>query len=731
MATVDHTDAVALRAHLEVLRHALEHLGRPLSEADAQAMDAATAGAAGAALATAQEVLDPLCLACVDLRSASSLDLTAGPAARILRQSGWTPFLIKVINHIGHTGPLAADIPEARPVRGSRPFEVAHRWLDFQMVNEPLLRPTLSGAKLEYRIALLYSRDPGARPATLAFATGEAADGAKPSPSLLCQFDCEPATPVALQLHDSEGRPVTASLVVRDALGRVFPPPGRRRAPDLWFQPQIYCADGESLLLAQGSYRIDVSRGPEYLPQRIDLEVGAAPLEMSARLERWIDPASSGWWSGDHHLHAAGGSHFERPTAGVRPADMIRYTLGEDLKVGGVLGWGPHLNQQTQLFGTGVDEVSAPPYVLTYGVEVAGFGSAQTGHLCLLGLREHLYSGPSGARGWPTLGLSILRWAKAQGGVCGTAHSGIGLGVGSAQLPNFEIPPFDGIGALDYVVNVTHEVADSAGHPVPAVDFYATCSTPAIDELNLWYHALNCGFRTRIAGESDFPCIDDSRVGVGRSYVKLGGPLDDDAWRDGLAAGRSYVSDGRSHLLGFAIDGCAVGEGNGELHLRAAGSVTARVDVAARLDEAPRRDLAGRVNPRYGDRPHWHLERARLGSSRRVRVELVVNGEAVDHREIVADGRVQPLEFEVPVALSSWVAVRILPSSHTNPIFVMVADKPVRSSRRSARWCLRAAEQYWSRNQRLIAESEREPAQAAFEHAVEVYRQRLAESERE
>ena len=72
------------------------------------------------------------------------------------------------------------------------------------------------------------------------------------------------------------------------------------------------------------------------------------------------------------------------------------------------------------------------------------------------------------------------------------------------------MPPFDSIGANEYIVDVVHD----------AVDFISTVDTPAIWELNIWYHTLNCGFRTRISGETDFPCIYGERVGMGRVYVK-------------------------------------------------------------------------------------------------------------------------------------------------------------------------------------------------------------------
>ena len=52
------------------------------------------------------------------------------------------------------------------------------------------------------------------------------------------------------------------------------------------------------------------------------------------------------------------------------------------------------------------------------------------------------------------------------------------------------------------------------------MDFISAVDTPYIWELNIWYHTLNVGFRTRIAGETDFPCIYDGRVGMGRTYAQ-------------------------------------------------------------------------------------------------------------------------------------------------------------------------------------------------------------------
>jgi hypothetical protein len=110
-----------------------------------------------------------------------------------------------------------------------------------------------------------------------------------------------------------------------------------------------------------------------------------------------------------------------------------------------------------------------------------------------------------------------------------------------------------------------------------------------------------------------------------------------------------------------------------------------------------------------------------------VPVELVVNGKTVARRSIVADGSVTDVAFDVPVERSSWLAMRILGSSHTNPIFVLVDGKPIRASCQSARWCLAAVNQCWTQKAPKIARAELPDAQTAYDHAREVYAKLIAE----
>jgi hypothetical protein len=64
---------------------------------------------------------------------------------------------------------------------------------------------------------------------------------------------------------------------------------------------------------------------------------------------------------------------------------------------------------------------------------------------------------------------------------------------------------------------------------------------------------------------------------------------------------------------------------------------------------------------------------------------------------------------------SSWLAVRILGSSHTNPVFVLVDGKSFRASCESARWCLAGVNQCWSQKVSKISKAELPDAKAAYD----------------
>lgn len=735
---------------------ALANVGAPVSRADAAQIAALARQGNSAAVAAAERILDRYTVARIVVTADGFARVSGGGAPRTLVEQGWRAFLVRVSNPVGATAGLIVEnatplIMESGtgasragvPDTDNMAPDMEQAWLSSEMYQAPPLGTTLSGAPVEYRVVQLYSRDRGRRrvvlnsyttsysPARNAWLAKQLARGAH------LTFDCLPSYDVSLSVLDGDGRGCVAALTIKDGHGRIYPFQGMRLAPDMFFQPQIYRADGETVRLPDGEYTVDCGRGPEYLPDVQTVAIRAGRRRIRVHLERWIDPAKWGWYSGDTHIHAGGCAHYEHPTEGVSPETMIRQVRGEGLSVGDVLSWGPSWYYQKQFFSgravsppAGLEHprlqaamhASLQPKptpedsasLLRYDVEISGFPSSVNGHLVLLRLREQDYPGTRHIEDWPSWNLPILKWARQQGAVAGYAHCGIGMVVATTDLPNYEIPPMDGIGTQEGIVDVTHG----------AVDILSGCDTHPAAELNAWYHMLNCGYRLMMVGETDFPCITAERVGMGRSYVRLDrrpeGNTGYEAWIQGLERGRLYCGDGRSHFLEFKVNGRA--SGGEDLVLHGPASVTIEALVAARLD--PVRDAqmeAYLASPLLEASPAWHLERARLGASRNVPVELIVNGMAVDRTVIAADGTPRPVRLEASLARSSWVALRILPSSHTSPVFVAMAGKPIRASKRSAQWCRACVDKLWEVKSPFIRTSEQRAAMEAYEHARKAY----------
>jgi hypothetical protein len=281
------------------------------------------------------------------------------------------------------------------------------------------------------------------------------------------------------------------------------------------------------------------------------------------------------------------------------------------------------------------------------------------------------------------------------------------------QLPNLAVPEMNGVGAMEICVTTSLGVCD----------FISAMDTPRIQEWNMWYHILNCGFPLKVSGETDFPCMSGTRVGQGRVYVQLGkvDRLDFTAWCEGLRHGRSYVSDGYAHALEFTVNGQP--PGHDDVKLNEPGSVRAQAKVAfspeiplsvaqGEGDLQVRRRVLGDTRLLHGSRPDTMVQ----GGTRKV--ELVINGVAVEVRKVPADGATHDLTFHAKIDRSSWVAVRHFPQLHTNPVNVLVGGKPIRASRASALWCIETIKQLWRTREQTISPSEREAARAAFQQAI-------------
>lgn len=690
-----------------------------------------------------QEILDPYCLNIVSINPEGRVKVERGLAKALLVEGGWTSFLVKVNNEAGITAKLQVESPNALKPFHSPSFEpkvkkehelspgqVANRFLEIQMYTGRPLQPNLTGLKLEYAVVQVYCKDEGQREAEIGYNVGQGSQdiGFRNSTHIL--FNIKPSVKVTLHIKDDDGSPAMASLLITDgqehASGKftgIYPLPSRRVAafdeyPDFFFQPQIYRNDGEHVQLPAGKYKIFFGRGPEYIRQTLAVTIpeNVQSFDISLQLRRWIQMTKLGWYSADHHVHAAGCSHYDSPTEGVNPKDIWRQALGEDLNIAANLAWGPSWYHQKTFFTGKDDPLSNRKNIMRNDVEVSGFPSSHSGHIVLLRINEDDYPGTTHIEDWPSWTAPVLSWAKSQGGVVGYAHSGWGLEPAqpTSKLPNYVVPKMDGIGANEFIVTVTQNL----------VDFYSAGDTPAPWELNMYYHTLNCGFKTKLSGETDFPCITDARVGQARSYFKSDGPLNYDRYVEALQKGRSYVSDGKSHIMEFKVNGKEAGVDDSELSLSGNQTVSVTAKVAAYLPAG--QDELGQKTAKLPltEKPYWDIERARIGKTRNISVELIVNGTAVDTAVVAADGQVRDVKFSFPVVKSGWMALRVYASSHSNPVFIKVDNKAI-NEKKSVEWCLAALDQCWKMKEPNIREAEKKAAEAAYDNARKVYRKLL------
>ncbi|WP_417387340.1 CehA/McbA family metallohydrolase [Gimesia sp.] len=788
---VEAVEGQPLAANVKRLISALDYLGAPLPAPLVQKLNTACDQRDAAAI---QRLLDAEVLCLVSLNPEVRTKVARGPADAVLQQGGFTPFVVKVVNQSTVTRQLQISSPQAGPVysgaalnslkrqaqpelnRNENKASATDRFLEVELFQASPMTVKLSGLEVEYVLALIYCHESGKREATLGFDVGAGTQDIGFRGEVPVLFDVRPAVPVKLAIKDFDGAPTAARLMFRDAQGRVYPLQAKRLAPDFFFQPQIYRQDGDTVMLPAGELEMEFSRGPEY--QRLTRKVNVsaeAEQTLEVNLKRWVNPREFGFYSGDHHIHAAGCAHYDNPTKGVTPQDMFNQVKGEGLNVGCVLTWGPCFDVQRQFFASTADRVSEPLTLLKYDLEISGFGSAALGHVCLLNLQNQTYPGTLGTTtGWPSWTVPVLRWCKEQGGVTGFPHSALrvnpplaaqrliqerdqdqsqtlsseeaatgllpaafstidadgnsqlsldeltqALEEAADQLPNLAVPEMNGGGAMEICVSTAEGVCD----------FISAMDTERVPEWNTWYHILNCGFPLKVSGETDFPCMSSRRVGQGRVYVQLGQQTEVDftQWCQGIRQGRSYVSDGYAHALEFQVN--EVAPGFEEIQLEQ----PSRVKIAAKVafaPETPRAVAYGLLDPPEGRRAagdtrvlHAPRNSEYVTAGKRL-VEIVVNGEVVAKQAVPADGKIHSLQFDVPVETSSWIALRQFPQLHTNPVNVIIAKQPIRASRDSALWCAETIKLLWKNRHLKIAESERQAAEQVYQRAIQTYLQR-------
>lgn len=138
---------------------------------------------------------------------------------------------------------------------------------------------------------------------------------------LLCAALAAQDTGVVEFTAVENGNKVPFRIHVKDAAGKPVKIPGRVAWND------HHVADGRDVLeLPEGTYRVEIERGPEYESVAREIRVKArADMSSQVELKRIANLAAEGWWSGELHVH--------RPLADVELLMRV-----EDLHVAPVNG---------------------------------------------------------------------------------------------------------------------------------------------------------------------------------------------------------------------------------------------------------------------------------------------------------------------------------------------------------------------------------------------------------
>jgi hypothetical protein len=408
--------------------------------------------------------------------------------------------------------------------------------------------------------------------------------------------------------------------------------------------------------LPAGIASIRIERGKEYVPvEETVVIVAGKAVERKFVLSRFVNMNGMGWYSGDTHVHRSLNDLADL----LRAEDLnvaVPQTVWGDKGDDNLESWLPRADS---LGAVTVNDVQAFS-VLSHEIERFRTGAVFmhfTGKTVIpfrgaddrsptnvsLMVRAHELGGYAEAEKswWPESHIDV---AVGKADLLGIANNHM---LYRSYLP--EHPRLRGEYRADY--------------PDGIAGYVAYC-------LDLYYACLNCGFRPMPSAGSASGVLPNP-LGYNRVYVKIDGAFSYGKWFRGLAAGRSFATNGP--LLVASFDGADPG---GTVDISSGGVVHVACDIhsAAPID----------------------------------RVEIIRDGEVAFSAKPRLSGTAAHVEADIPFAETGWCAVRCFEDiadnvrfAHTAPVFVTVAGKPFRPVKAPAAYFL-------AKTDELIAEAEKE-----------------------
>jgi hypothetical protein len=383
---------------------------------------------------------------------------------------------------------------------------------------------------------------------------------------------------------------------------------------------QAFYADGSyASKLPTGTYELVVTRGPEYEAYHGSFEVkNGETSKVTVAMKRFADQPAKGWYSGDAHIHVTRDD--------VADPRIWGFVAAEDVHVGNLLEMGNIQNvyfKQPAAWGK-ESRFERDGHFIVSGQESPR--TKQMGHTIHFNISRPVHLSTEDY----FLYHKVFEEVQKQGGISGFAHMG---------WREASEPQENGVAKMDRGLAMLA--------PLNLVDFIEVLQGGRL-VYDGWYRLLNLGYRIVPAAGTDWPYTDFP--GVVRSYVKLKGPLNLDAWFASFNAGHTFVTNGP--LLELNINGKSMGE---ELRVKKGAKLT----ISAEATLNPDVDTLDRM-------------------------ELIVLGD-VDSTQSAQGQQKITMKKEIVADHSMWIATRVYGSrqerrnttiAHTAPVYVVVDDEP-------------------------------------------------------
>ncbi len=497
--------------------------------------------------------------------------------------------------------------------------------------------------------------------------------------------DVQLTTRVRGRILDADGKtPMPARIYIRNADGAWFFPESEGGTAVRYEKRNFnnpLSSENHTTLSAQpwtaelppGRYTLTIERGKEWKPLTREIEVGREMLDLELPLERWVNMASEGWFSGETHVHRS-------------LADLPNIMLAEDLNVAfPITYWCTHGEAPPFHFDKGMEagkqasvhHVDATHVIWPLNTEWEIF--TMKGHDHTLGAILALGHRDSISHGAPPFG-KIAHAVKEQNAFI------------DMDKPDWPWSP-----ALPAAMDI--HLYELSNNHVWRVPFALTnWFTPAPEWMlpgaaksgterdwleythRTYWAMLNCGRRLQpSAGTASG--VHPVPLGYSRVYVNCPDGFSYENWCAGLRAGRSFVTTGP--MLDYKVS-------------RDGGAAVVETRVRSRSGG--------------GD------------------VEIIVNGTI--HEIHSATGNDTTFTVRVPLDGTTWIAVRAWePQSdgrfrfaHSAPVWFEDAQKPLRPLKREAEFLASRVRDEIARSRGVLP-----PASLAeFQQALAVWEQAAA-----